>query len=571
MATDTPPAAPPSLQGRSLKRRVGLIGLLWASEGSIIGSGWLFGARNALEVAGPAALISWGVATVIIVILALVHAELGGMFPVAGGTARFPHYAFGGATGATFGWFSWLQAASVAPVEVTAMITYAQSWSTEAGWSWAHFTLNFTKANGTLTGSGLVTAIVLMAIFVGINFLGIRWMANVNNVATWWKVGIPLLAIFTLAAISFHTSNLSANGGFLTAGWKNILVAIPGTGIVFSLLGFEQAIQLAGESENPKKHLPRATILSIFIGAAIYILVQLVFILALKPAALAGGWSATDSASFTQFGAPIAGVATAAGATWLATILFIDAVISPGGTALIYATSTSRISYGLARNGYVPDALSKTNKQGAPWLGLIVAFIAGCIFFLPFPSWQSLVDLITSASVFMYAAAPLAFGAFRSRLPDQERPYRLPFGNVIAPIAFILANEIILWSGWDTIYKLFISVAIGYIVLGGNRLFRLNPIKPELHLRSAVWVPLYFIGMLLITWQSKTFDLSNAVYKDAGWGSPKSPALSFGVDMGLVAVLSLIVYYWAMYTALPKETIELMIEEVVIDEEAITA
>ena len=571
MATDTPPAAPPSLQGRSLKRRVGLIGLLWASEGSIIGSGWLFGAKGALEVAGPAAVISWGIATVIIVILALVHAELGGMFPIAGGTARFPHYAFGGMTGASFGWFSWLQAASVAPVEVLAMISYSQSWSTEAGWSWAHFTVNFTKSNGTLSGSGLVVAIVLMAIFVAINFLGIRWMANVNNVATWWKVGIPLLAIFTLAALSFHTSNFSANGGFMAAGWKNILVAIPGTGIVFSLLGFEQAIQLAGESENPKKHLPRATILSILIGAVIYILVQVVFILALKPDAIAGGWDGTAAASFTNYGAPIAGIATAAGATWLATVLFIDAVISPGGTALVYATSTSRISYGMSRNGYVPDALSKTNQQGAPWVGLIVAFIAGCIFFLPFPSWQSLVDLVTSASVFMYAAAPLAFGAFRSRLPDMERPYRLPGGKFMAPIAFILANEIILWSGWDTIYKLFISVAIGYIVLGANRLLNLNPIKPELHLRSAAWLPVYLILMLVIIWQSKTFDVSNTLYKDAGWGSPSKPVLSFGVDMALVAVLSLGIYFWAMFVALPKETIQAMIDEVVVDEEAIAA
>ena len=568
MATDTTPAAPPSMQGRSLKRRVGLIGLLWASEGSIIGSGWLFGAKGALEVAGPAAVISWGIATVIIIVLALVHAELGGMFPIAGGTTRFPHYAFGGATGASFGWFSWLQAASVAPVEVVAMITYAQSWSTEAGWSWAHFTLNFTKSNGTLSGSGLAVAIVLMAIFVAINFLGIRWMSNVNNVATWWKVGVPLLTIFVLAAVSFHSSNFGANGGFMASGWKNILVAIPGTGIVFSLLGFEQAIQLAGESENPKKHLPRATILSILIGATIYILVQIVFILALKPGAIAGGWDSTAASSFTQFGAPIAGVATAAGATWLATVLFIDAVISPGGTALVYATSTSRISYGMSRNGYVPDSFSRTNPQGAPWLGLVVAFVAGCIFFLPFPSWQSLVSLVTSASVFMYAAAPLAFGAFRSRLPDIERPFRLPAGRILAPIGFILANEIILWSGWDTVYKLFISVIIGYLVLGGNRLLSLNPIKPDLHLRSAAWLPVYLIGMLVIIWQSQTFDVSNTLYKDAGWGSPSHPALAFGADMGLVALLSLIVYFWAMKVALPKEEIEGMIEEVVVAEES---
>ena len=67
--------------------------------------------------------------------LALVHAELGGMYPVSGGTARFPHYAFGGAAGASFGWFSWLQAATVAPIEVSAMITYAPALlASRSGW-----------------------------------------------------------------------------------------------------------------------------------------------------------------------------------------------------------------------------------------------------------------------------------------------------------------------------------------------------------------------------------------------------------------------------------------------------
>src|ERR1700756_4948295 len=93
-----------------LRREIGFIGLLWASAGSIIGSGWLFGAQKALIAAGPAAIISWGIGALAIFLLALTHAELGGMWPVAGGTARFPHYAFGGGAGASFGWVSWVPA-----------------------------------------------------------------------------------------------------------------------------------------------------------------------------------------------------------------------------------------------------------------------------------------------------------------------------------------------------------------------------------------------------------------------------------------------------------------------------
>ena len=100
-----------------LKREVGFLGLMWASEGSIIGSGWLFGALTATVIAGPAVVFSWVIASAIVILLALIHAELGGIFNVTGGTSRFPHYAFGSLAGASFGWFSYLQAATVAPVE----------------------------------------------------------------------------------------------------------------------------------------------------------------------------------------------------------------------------------------------------------------------------------------------------------------------------------------------------------------------------------------------------------------------------------------------------------------------
>jgi len=76
--------SPPTAPNRNLRRQIGIIGLTWASAGSIIGSGWLYGAKNALVVAGPAAIISWVIGAIAIVLLALVHAELGGMFPVAG-------------------------------------------------------------------------------------------------------------------------------------------------------------------------------------------------------------------------------------------------------------------------------------------------------------------------------------------------------------------------------------------------------------------------------------------------------------------------------------------------------
>ena len=74
-----------ALPDSGLKRNVGFIGLIWASTGSIIGSGWLFGSQEALKTAGPSAIISWVIGGVAILVLALVHAELGGMFCDIGG------------------------------------------------------------------------------------------------------------------------------------------------------------------------------------------------------------------------------------------------------------------------------------------------------------------------------------------------------------------------------------------------------------------------------------------------------------------------------------------------------
>jgi amino acid transporter len=411
------------------------------------------------------------------------------------------------------------------------------------------------KVNGgqdVLTGSGIVVAVLLMAMVTAVNFLSIRLLARTNSTATWWKVGVPLLTIFVLALAQFHGSNFTAANGFNPAGAKGILTAVSSSGIIFALLGFEQADQLAGESANPKRDIPRAVIGSIVIGAIIYIALQVVFIAALPASQVQGTWA---GAAFNTLTGPFAQIATLVSLGWLATILYLDAVVSPAGTGLIYVTGSSRVSYGLSRNGYVPTAFEKTNRRGVPWVGLIAAFVIGCICFLPFPSWQSLVGLITSASVLMYAGAPLSFGVFRNRLPNAERPYRLPGGRVLSPLAFVVANLLILWSGWSTDWKLGVAILIGYVILIANRIFKMNEITPQLDLKAAQWLPVYLIGMGLIVYLSD-------------FGPLKHPWFPLWWDMAVVAVFSLAIYFWAMAVALPAEQIQRMIDQVVVPEEA---
>jgi amino acid transporter len=511
-----------------LKREMGIVGLTWASEGSIIGSGWLFASLGASQAAGPAAIFAWIFAALALTVLALVHAELGAMYPVAGGTARFPHYAFGSLAGASFGWFSWLQAATVAPIEVLAVLGYASTW-------WSSLINSSGPNKGLISPLGYVIAVILMAVFVGVNFLGIKWLSRTNSAATWWKVAVPVFVIIVLL-FKFHASNFSPPGGFAPDGVKGVLNAVSISGIVFALLGFEQADQLAAEARNPQKDLPRAIITAMIIGSIIYIMLQVVFIGAMPSSQLShGGFAGISNNEIIN--APFAGLAAIVALGWLATLLKVDAVISPGGTGLIYTTSTSRVSYGLARNRYFPPIFGKTDSRGVPWFGLIFAFVVGLIVFLPFPSWNKLVGFVTSASVLMYAGAPLAMSAFRKQVPEARRPYRMPGASFMSPLAFVIANLIIYWSGWDIVWRLGIAIVLGYILIGLNIAF--DKERPPLDVRSAQWLPVYLIGMGVITWQG---GFGNGTGRIGLWW-----------DILVVAVFSLIIFYWAQAVRLPRE------------------
>src|SRR5262249_22918286 len=125
----SPEPAPHSHEDETsgLHRHLGRTGLLFAGVGSIIGSGWLFGALNASKIAGPAAILSSVLGRSMILLIGLTYAELGTMFPVSGGVVRFPHFAFGSFASYMMGWITWLAAASVAPVEVEAALQYASN------------------------------------------------------------------------------------------------------------------------------------------------------------------------------------------------------------------------------------------------------------------------------------------------------------------------------------------------------------------------------------------------------------------------------------------------------------
>jgi amino acid transporter len=522
-----------------LRRDVGLLGLTFVSLGSIIGSGWLLGAFTAASVAGPASLISWVLAGAILALLALVHAELGAAYPVSGGTARFPHYAFGSIAGYTCGWMGWLGSALLAPVEVEAALTYANDKVSGLTHQAAG------SATPTLTGVGILVASVLILAFTIINIVGVRMMSDSNSVAVVWKLAVPVLTIIVLLSVSHHGSNFHAHGGFAPFGARGVLTALP-LGVVFAMQGFEQALQVGGEARNPQRDMARAVILSMVIGTVVYLLLEVAFVGSLNPHTLIHGWAKPLGVANSD--APYATIATGLGLSWLAWILYVDAFISPSGTGLVYTGTSARLGFALSRSRYVPPVLSRVSRRGVPIVAILVSFVIGEVALLPFPSWASLVSVITSASALMYAFAPVSLIALRRQDPDRERPYRLPAPNLICPLSFVAADLIIYWTGWTTLWKLYVALGVGAVLFVINYFTASSANRPDLRNSSAsLWVAPWLIGM--------------AVLDKLGQFKGGDQTLPFWWDIAAVAVFSLAVFYFAVSRPLPADVVKESVED----------
>src|ERR1700722_9381490 len=550
--TATPTGAPaPSGGGTEyrLQRKVGLRSLTLISLGSIIGSGWLFGALGVATLAGGGgSLLTWVVGALILLLLALVHAELGSTYPVSGGTARFPFMIFGGIGGFTGGWMAWIQAVTIAPIEVEASLSHLE----------AKFPVGFHvyNASGTLTTAGILWGALFMLFFTMVNVLGVKWLAETNSIAVYWKLLIPTITIFALLFTSFHSSNFTAGGGFAPTGAHGILAALS-AGVIFALEGFEQAIQIGGESSNPQRNIPRAVLIAFVIGTVFYLLLAVAFGGAVHPANLIHGWS-NPLPGDAKLG-PYITLTTQAGLGWLATLLVIDAVVSPGGTGLVYMGTSARLSYGLGRNGYFPKIISRISSRGVPLVSIAICFVIGMLTFLPFPDWYGLVGLITSATVIMYAMAPLALAGLRKQDPDRERRYKLPAAKFWCPIAFALANIVVYVSGYSTIFWLMVFIAVGFIIFLVYQATLPADRRTILDFRSAWWILPWLGALLVISWLGRYNGNPDRVF---GVTLVATMRLPNWIDLLVVAVMSIIIYYIATNSGLSQEKVQQAVADV---------
>jgi amino acid transporter len=515
----------------SLRRDARIVGLLFASTTSMIGSGWLFGSFHAAKLAGPYAIWSWVVGAVIIMLIALCFAELAALFPRSGALVHMSHASHGAGLGRIWGWMLFLAYVPVPAVEAEAIVTYANNYL-------PYFIQP--HSSGLLTVAGFIVCAILLGGLAALNLLAVGLLLDTNTVVTWWKIVVPLLTVAGLIAASTHWGVMRADPG--SYHFTGIFTALPAAGIVFSYLGFRTAIDLGGESSNPRLHIPLAVIGSVVLSAAIYILLQVAFLLALQPSDMAHGWA---NLSFSGEVGPFAGLASTLGLSWLAALLYIDAYVSPGGTGLMYVTGGSRVLYAVGEMRAGPGWLTRLNAARAPWLSVLVMWVVGILFLLPFPAWQLMVKYITSITVLTYGLGPIVLLVLRRNRPAMTRPFRLRGAGILAPIAFICSNWIIEWTGFETNSFLFALVAIGFVLYALH--FHLVARQPAASFgwQHIAWLGAWFGGMWVLS-----------ALGDVGGGLG---VLGFWAALVLVALWSLVVMVLAMRCALsPDQTAAMM-------------
>lgn len=532
-----------------LRRRLSTVDLLYLSLGGIIGSGWLYASFGAASIAGPAAILSWIIGGIIIIFIALNYAEIGGMIPRSGAIVRYGQYSHGSFAGYFFGWAYFLSAVSVPAIEALAVVGYASSYYT-------------VLANGAILSTlGLILAGLLMVAFFFLNYLGIHIMGKVNTGMTWWKLIIPVATVLLLFALGFHAGNFSVSykgeSGFMPFGFGPVLQAVAVSGIVFSYLGFRQALDYGGEAKNPQRSVPIATVMAVVIGMILYVGLQAAFIGGIdwtKIGVAPGNWlafqtpSAGTAALQALYSAPFANLALAAGLVFITYTLFADAYISPSGTLNVYLGTSMRTLYGVGALGFLPKSFIKiSEKYRIPVVPLIASLVIGLVFLAPFPSWYKLVGFISSATVFTYIVGGPALRVFRKHAPDLKRPFKLPGSVIFAPLGFVGASLVVFWTGWPL--DLYVAVAIfsGLLLFGVLKAFKAIPgTFTKESVKSGWWVPVYILVLTALTY-----------FSDSGLGG--NNMMPFPWDNVVTIVVAIIFYVIAVTSGIKTEEIETII------------
>ena len=513
-----------------LRRDIGAIPLLFTGLSAMIGSGWLFGAQRAAALAGPAAILAWLLGGTVILVIAVVATELGTAFQISGGLTRYPQGTHGALVGFVASWANWLSIAGAIPLEAVASVEYLSSWNV----SWAHSLV----VAGTLTRAGLLVASALIVVYFLLNFWGVKLFARSNALITVFKLVVPTLTGVALIAASLRPSQAvgSGPGGFFPYGISGLLTAVSTSGIVLSFNGFQSPLNLAGEARDAHRTIPFAVIGSVVIGGIVYLLLQVAFLAAVSPSALAHGWTTINLNS------PFAELALALNLNWLAVVLYADAFVSPSGAGITDMATSSRMILGVELNGLAPKLLGRVDPvYGVPrpalWMNLFFAFVV----LYGFRGWNALAAMISVATALSYLMIPISAMSLRRTSPGLHRPFRVRGMNVLGTAGFVLAGELLYWARWPLTAEI---IGMMLVPLPVYLWYRRGPARALLRsdLRHATWLLIYLPAVVALSW------LGSREFGGRG-------LIPYGWDMVVVALVATLFCVWGTRAGLPEPAI----------------
>lgn len=421
----------------------------WAAAslvvGTIIGTG-VFLKTAEMARFGPSAgwiLAAWAMAGLLSLFGAMTYAELGGMFPAAGGEYVYLRRGYGPGMGYLFAWNRfWIATpGSIAAYAVGAVIFLGPLLPPE---------LDGADARKAL-------AIGLVAVFTAITCLDVTSGGRLQTALTVLKVVmIAGIAGGAVLAPRGSWSEVAAGGAF--PGWSAFGAMV--LAALWAYDGWNNLPMAAGEVKDPAKNLPRAIVGGSLVVFLIYAVVNLGYFHAVPMSEI------LTSAPNVEGAPSVAHKAVSQLFGDLTTALFAAAMAFSALSAMNGSMLTgARVPYAVATDGLAPRPLAHLSARARiPITAVIVQGALSCVYAIG-GTFDTLTDSVVFASWMFYALNAGSVLLLRRREPERPRPFRVP-GFPIVPLIYVALSVLLLAS---TVYEkpVVSAIGIGTTVLGG--------------------------------------------------------------------------------------------------------
>lgn len=425
--------------------KISLFSATALSATAMVGSGWLFSAQLNAKIAGNYAFLAWVLAALLVIAIGLCLAQVVSVYPVRGATTRSSALSHNGVFGMPFAFANWFGVMTVIGTEAQATTQYLS----------AALKSDTLMVDNSLTFSGKLLALGFLALYLLINYFGVKFLAKINNTITVLKIFTPLFTIALLMIMHFDTSNFSLPTNSTYSG-VSAVDAIIAAGLIYSYNGFQLAVAFASEIENPRRNVPLSIIISVVIVMLVYMLLQLAFMGAVPHEMLSGGWASLN------FHSPLMNLAILLGINFLAMLLVADSVVSPSGTGYSYLGGAARMFYAMAKEGQMPKwSISKLHpKYNLCRRSVVINLLLTAVILWNSDSWASLMVVVTGYHLMGYMAAPISMGAIK------------PKTRFLGLIVFCVLGAIMTTLPGNDFLKMNLSIAVLMAIYGFIQLSR---------------------------------------------------------------------------------------------------